>query len=410
MISEQNKNEIINIGNKLNNINENHLIQKERYLDELVLLYKNIIHIIKLYRKSFIVNCSIFMNKEKFDKILRKIEKQINPLYFPLLYDELGKNGYSQFHLNSKKSNPKPKIIKSKYYKNIKEEEEDNDTKLDENNKNNKDMFNYLNKRKRNERLKKIIEKITNGDNLTTEKTFPLLMEVTEEKKKIFKNIVKKTHLQFITMSHDDLKLYANSFTEKIELIENFINKYIDNIDNIKKFDPIQEKISELKAKIKETTNKINEISYKYKNNNIVFENGDKVIQRLKNENYLLKKQLYDDDRKGFYSTISKNNHNNRLKRRNFSNKDNMKLNINTFYNYNTILTTASTNNNNITGQFYASTSSRGLLEQNLYLNVKDKMAIEAKDEYHLKRELFLKRPVSTKKINPYFLIGENLK
>jgi hypothetical protein len=408
-ISEQNKNEIINIGNKLNNINENHLIQKERYLDELVLLYKIIIHIIKLYRKSFIVNCSIFMNKEKFDKILRKIEKQINPLYFPLLYDELGKNGYSKFQLNSKKSKSKPKIIKSKYYKNIKEEEEDNDTKLDENNKNNKDMFNYLDKRKRNERLKKIIEQITNGDNQPTGQTFPLLNEVIEEKKKIFKDIVKKTHIQFITMSQYDLKLYANNFAEKIELIENFINKYIDNIDNIKKFDPIQERISELKTRIKDTTNKINEISYKYKNNNIVFENGDKVIQRLKNENYLLKKQIYDD-KKSFYSTISKNNHNNRLKRRNFSNKDNMKLNINTFYNYNTILTTASTNNNNMTGQFHASTSSRGLLEQNLYLNVKDKMTIEVNDEYHRKRELFLKRPVSTKKINPYFLIGENLK
>ena len=412
-ISDQNKNEIIKIGNKFNNINENHLIRKERYLDELVLLYKNIIHIIKLYQKSFIVNCSIFMKKEKFDKLLHKIEKQINPLYFPLLYDELGKSGLAQLELNSKNNKSRPKIIKSKYYKNIKEKEEDNETKLDENNKNDKDKPSYLEKNKRNERIKNIVDQIKNGDKQSTEQNFPLITELIEEKKKIFKDIVKKTHTQFITMSQDDLKLYANNFTGKIELIEIFINKYFENIDNIHKFDPVQEKIHEIKAKLKNINNKIQEITYKYKNNNIVFENGDKVIQRLKNENYLLRQKIYDYDKKSFYSALSIHNPNNsnknKLGKRNFSNKDNMRLNINTFTNYNTILTTASTNNN-MTGQFYSSNSSTGLLNQNLYPNVKDKMTIDANNTYQHKRELFLKRPFSTKKINPYFLVAENLK
>ncbi len=216
-------------------------------------------------------------------------------------------------------------------------------------------------------------------------------------------------------MSQDDLKLYANNFTGKIELIEIFINKYFENIDNIHQFDPVQEKIYEIKAKLKNINNKIQEITYKYKNNNIVFENGDKVIQRLKNENYLLRQKIYDYDKKSFYSALSIHNPNNsnknKLGKRNFSNKDNMRLNINTFTNYNTILTTASTNNN-MTGQFYSSNSSTGLLNQNLYPNVKDKMTIDANanNTYQHKRELFLKRPFSTKKINPYFLVAENLK
>ena len=405
-ISEQNKKEILNIGNKLNSINQNFHNKKDKFLDELVTLYKSIINIIKIYRKTFNANCSIFMKKEKFDKILYKLEKYINPMTFPLLYNELGKIGYEHFQLNNKKNKPKSKIIKSKYYKNIKEE--DNDITLEEKYKTKKNLFNYLDKNKKNDRIKKIIEQIKNGDNQVINENFPLISEVIEEKKKAFTGIVKKTHNQFLRMSQEELQIYANNFTEKILMIEKFINNYIENIDSFHIFDPVQENINEIKEKLKTINNKINEISYKYKNNNIVFENGDKVIQRLKNENYLLRKQICEYDKKNIYSTISTNSLNHKLTKRTFSNKDNMKLNLNNYNNYNTILTTASSNNQ--TGQLYGPSSTRGLIDQNLYSNTNDKYTIDVNDDYHRKRDFILKRPISSKKINPYFFVAENLK
>ena len=112
-ILEQNKNYIHDIGKKLDNILTDFKNEKKGYLNELILLYKCIINIITNYKKAFLGNCSIFVNKEKFDKALRKDEKDINPLNFPLLYNELGKIGYGHFQLSNKKSLPKKKVIKS---------------------------------------------------------------------------------------------------------------------------------------------------------------------------------------------------------------------------------------------------------------------------------------------------------
>ena len=279
---------------------------------------------------------------------------------------------------------------------------------MEEKYKTKKNLFNYLDKNKKNDRIKKIIEQIKNGDNQVINENFPLISEVIEEKKKAFTGIVKKTHNQFLRMSQEELQIYANNFTEKILMIEKFINNYIENIDSFHIFDPVQENINEIKEKLKTINNKINEISYKYKNNNIVFENGDKVIQRLKNENYLLRKQIYEYDKKNIYSTISTNSLNHKLTKRTFSNKDNMKLNLNNYNNYNTILTTASSNNQ--TGQLYGPSSTRGLIDQNLYSNTNDKYTIDVNDDYHRKRDFILKRPISSKKINPYFFVAENLK
>ena len=116
-LDKQNKNEIIKIRYKLDNITENFKIEKKKYLDELVIIYKSIINIIKLYRKCFIKNCSIFMNKEKFDKLLRKEEKFINQITLPLLYKELENIGSKNYSLKNKNYKNRPKIIKSKYYR-----------------------------------------------------------------------------------------------------------------------------------------------------------------------------------------------------------------------------------------------------------------------------------------------------
>ena len=110
----QNKNSIKDQDRKLNNITDEFKIIKNKYLNELVLIYKSIINIINDYRKTFQNNNNIFLNKEKFDKILEREEKTINPISFPLLYNELGKIGYGHFQLNTRKPKPQKKVIQSK--------------------------------------------------------------------------------------------------------------------------------------------------------------------------------------------------------------------------------------------------------------------------------------------------------
>ena len=359
-IMEQNKNYIINIKNKFDNINTNFIRDKKAILDELVLLYKSIIKIIILYRKTIISDSSIFMNKEKFDKILEKEENNINPFKFPLLYDELGKIGYAHFHLNNKRIKSKLKIRKTKYYNDIKDEDnifEMKDILLNKN-KNNIDIIEKI---KKNERIEKIINQIKIGNKIKKEQMVgPSISEIIELKKKAFHGIIKKNHYQFVSMTIEELQQYTRKFTEKIPVIENFFNTYIENIDNNHEFNPTQEKINEINKKLKILNQKIGDITNKYKQNSIKLENIDKNIQILKNENYLIKRKLFGIDKKNVLSSITTTKSSyyikrNKFAKRNLSNRDKLKINLNNFKNMNNFnsLTTSSSNNAPIGEPFF---------------------------------------------------------
>ena len=399
----QNKKEIIHIKKAFDNINVQFNFDKKAILDELVTLYKCIIFIIKLYRKAFKINCSIFLRKEKFDKLLEKEEKNINSFKFPILYDELGKIGYAHFRLNNKKIRPKLKIIKSKYYKDIREE----DILLEEKEK----KENNFESSKTNERIEKIFDYIKKGNaKLINDIINPPINEIIEQKKKVFNGIVKKNHFQFVAMTREELQQYSKKFTEKIEIIENFINKYIENMDSNQQFNPVQEKVNEIKKKLKYLDYKIKEVTNKYENNNIIFESGDKVIQRLKNENYLLKRQLFGLDKTGMFSTISPTSthhiYHNQFKKRNNSNKNNIKLNLN---NINTLTTCSSIG---IYGQFTLQTNSKGFQDQNIYTIPNEKRTIDTEDfSDSYKSDFFKDRAISSyNKLSPYYIVAENLK
>ena len=162
-ILNQNKNSIKDKDKRLNNITDEYKGIKNKYLDELVVIYKSIINIVNDYKKTFQNNSSIFMCKEKFDKILDREEKAINPISLPLLYNELGKIGYGHFQLNNLKIKPKKKMIKSKYYKNIVEEID-----IKDNNQTEKNKTNYINKEERNKRLNNIINILVEENNLNS--------------------------------------------------------------------------------------------------------------------------------------------------------------------------------------------------------------------------------------------------
>ena len=410
-IVEQNKNYIKKIGNKLDNILIDFKNEKKGYLNELIHLYRCIINIITNYKKVFLGNCSIFVNKEKFDKNLKKDVKDINPINFPLLYNELGKIGYGHFQLKIKKSLPKKKVIKSKYYKNIEEDEDNEDNlKTEEENNIKEQKTNYMKKSQRDKRIYKIMNIVKNGNNEgeNIEIIFmPLNKEVIERKKKIFSGIQKKADSQLITMTKSDLAYYCTKNIDKIEEIENFINKYFDEKGNFDKFDPTKIRIDEIKKKIKIINNKIQELNKKYKNNNIIFENGDKLIQKLRNENHLLRKKIYGKDMRNIYNNFSPTIINENTKRINIYNNKNSKYNIYNYY-HNSILTTISSNGGcnqlNIPNstRVFSDINSTGGTYNNIY-NLTDSNTLQNK-------EFFKKRSISSiNKINPYFLVAENL-
>ena len=408
-ILEQNKKSIKNIGNKLDNILLDFKNEKKGYLDELVIIYKCIINIIKNYKNVFLSNCSIFVNKEKYDKILRKEEKDINPITLPLLYKELGKIGYNHFQMSNKKSFPKKKVIKSKYYKNIVEED---DIKIDEDNNKKEKKINFRKKSQRDKRIYKIMNIVKNGakEEETIDKILlPLTNEVIEKKNQIFSEIQKKTDSQLITMTKSDLAYYCTKNIEKIEEIEKFINNYFEANGNFDNFDPVKIRVDEIKKKIIVINNKLQEMNNKYKNNNAIFENGDKIIQKLRNENHLLRKQLYDNNMRNLYSNFSPS-FNDNSRKINLFNKKNNKFSLNIYNNYyNSILTTTSSNGGN--NHLNIPNSTRIFTDINSTLGNNDQIFnLTDSNALYSNVEFFKKRPISSiNKINPYFLVAENL-
>ena len=413
-ISEQNKTEIKKIGNKMENMFVDFQKEKKSYLNELMMLFKSIINIIINYKRSFLSNCSVFVNKEKFDKLLNREEKELNPITFPLLYAQLEKVGYGQAQSNNANNSPRKKIIKSKYYKNLIEEK---DSKNEEDNKSENNKLNYMKRSQRDKRIYKIIDIVKNLMNDDEDKAKiiqPLRKEIINKKNEIFNTIRKKTDSQLIGMTLSDLKYYSMNYTKKIEEIESFINdNFEEDRGSFDKFDPAQIKIDEIKRKLKFINNKIQEISIKYKKNNIIFENGDKIIQKLRNENHLLRKQLYDKDMRNIYSpTIINTN----VKNKNPFNETNNVFKLNNLHHnnyFNSILTTTSSNGGinqmilpNTVRVFSDANTTGGSNDRN------EKMMFnltENNSDYN-NAEFFKKRPTSSfNKISPYFLVAENL-
>ena len=395
----QNKNSIKDQNKKLNNITDEFKLEKKKYLNELVIIYKSIINIINNYRKVFQNNNNIFMNKEKFDKILSQEEKKINPISFPLLYNELGRIGYGHFQLNIMKPKPQKKIIKSKYYKNIVEEVESKN----ETNKPEKNKLNYIKKSERDKRINNIFNILFKENNFSESKDImlPLTNEMLEKKNLIFSKIQVKTDSQLINMDISEIKQYCKKNMKKMKEIENFINTYFKgSINNFDSFDPTKERVEEIKKNLILIDNDIQELNNKYYNNTILFEKGDKIIQDLRNENDLLKKQIQEKNKnKALLSSKSRPiNHFNKAK---------SQLKAQNLYN--SILTTSSSNNGGNNPLFI---NGRGFSDINSTRGTNEKIDfnLTENNKQYNNIELIKKRPISSNnKINPYFLVVENI-
>ena len=394
-ILNQNKNNIKDQDKRLNNITEEFKIIKNKYLDEMVIIYKGIINIINYYGKVFQSNNNIFINKNKFDKILDKEEKTINPITLPLLYNELGKIGYGHFQLNTKKIKPDKKVIKSKYYKNI---VEDIDIEK-ENDKIENKKLNYTNKTERNKRINNIFNILSKENNLKScdDLKLPLNKEMLDKKEIIFSKLQKKTDNQLINMETEDIQQYCKKNMKKMSEIENFINTYFKGKNKLDIFDPTKERVEEINKKLKIINDNIQILNTKYNNNTVLFEKKEKIVQNLRNENNILKKKIHEKTKnKSLLSGKSRpinqfNKHNSQLKVQNL---------------YNSILTTSSSNNKKGNNHFLIPDTTKGFSDNNSTRGTNEKIDFNlTENNIHN-----LKRPVSSiNKINPYFLVAENL-
>jgi hypothetical protein len=226
----------------------------------------------------------------------------------------------------------------------------------------------------------------------------PLSMELIDEKTKLFQKIHKKTENQLNNMTKSELIIFCKENIEIMDEIEKFIKHNFEDKDNFNSFDPIKEREDEVKTKLKYINNKIQEISNKYNNNNILFENGDKIIQRLKNENQLLKKRLNEKKEYKKYKSKTINNLNKA------SHNYYLKTSFNNYVNSN--LTTTSSNGGNI-----IPSTSRRLTEEDIKNKTIEKNSINLIDNSRYNNDkLIKKRPISSiNRINPYYMVAENL-
>ena len=122
------------------------------------------------------------------------------------------------------------------------------------------------------------------NSNESIDKTIePVKKEIINEKIKLFSEILRKTDSQLINMTKEELMQYCKISNEKIIEVEKFIKNNFEDKKNFNSFDPIKERVDEIKKKIKYINKKIFELTNKYNNNNVIFENGDKIIQKLRN-------------------------------------------------------------------------------------------------------------------------------
>ena len=301
-ILEKNNDSIKDIKIKLDTINNDIYKEQNKYIDEMIIIYKNIVQLVNYYRKIFTRNASIFINKERFGHFFAKKLEEINPLNLPLLYNELENKNLDQTQI-SKKEYLKKNVIKSKYYKNIVKDE---DTKSSDYNisKNSNST-----KTNRNDEINKITNLLNNDIKEYFKEKNPLELneEIIKEKEIIFSGIIRKTNGEIITSTINDLRQDLLKNGEKIGKIEDFMNSYFEGESNFSTFEPAKEKIKENKIKIKKIKEQIKELNEKYNNNIVVFEEGDKKIQKLINENNELRKKIYGNDKNNIFKNYHPN-------------------------------------------------------------------------------------------------------
>ena len=240
----------------LEEVTKKMILEKGKYLDEIVRLNDTFDNIISTYKICFdqrkfgtnvnnLNNYHTFLKlKSDFDKTIDKDAESINKYQYPILYQTLNKDkGGRRQSLYLFKSN----------------EEENKENIL-------------------------LLSKNQSNINESKYKSNELL---------IFKDLIKEDE-EVEGMERDDLFQYVKTIKDKIDDLNDYNTKYINHKIgySVKEFEINDNKINELYSKIDHYKKLLEEQTSKYKKSKIIIESDERTIEKLRNENFMLKKMI----------------------------------------------------------------------------------------------------------------------
>ena len=243
-------------GEILEEVTKKMILDKGKYLDEIVRLNDTFDNIISTYKICFdqrkfgtnvnnLNNYHTFLKlKNDFDKTIDKDAESINKYQYPILYQTLNKDkGGRRQSLYLFKSN----------------EEENKENIL-------------------------LLSKNQSNINESKYKSNELL---------IFKDLIKEDE-EVEGMERDDLFQYVKTIKDKIDDLNDYNTKYINHKIgySVKEFEINDNKINELYSKIDHYKKLLEEQTSKYKKSKIIIESDERTIEKLRNENFMLKKMI----------------------------------------------------------------------------------------------------------------------
>ena len=243
-------------GEILEEVTKKMILDKGKYIDEIVRLNDTFDNIISTYKMCFdqrkfgtnvnnLNNYRTFLKlKSDFDKTIDKDAESINKYQYPILYQTLNKDkGGRRQSLYLFKSN----------------EEENKENIL-------------------------LLSKNQSNINESKYKSNELL---------IFKDLIKEDE-EVEGMERDDLFQYVKTIKDKIDDLNDYNTKYINHKIgySVKEFEINDNKINELYSKIDHYKKLLEEQTSKYKKSKIIIESDERTIEKLRNENFMLKKMI----------------------------------------------------------------------------------------------------------------------
>ena len=254
---KQNKKEISNQSKIIREFEQKYEKEKNKCIDELLRLHKNLVNITYGYKNAFndlnpkflsqnknssMTNATniIYMQKDDFEKVLENEIKSINKNQYPLLFEHLKKKGENILDIIDKNNN------------------------------------------------------INNKEEILTMTKSSDISEFPEEKKlfKFFDSHEKKTEIEIENMNKNQLIHYSKQFLNRANEIEEYLNKYIQYKKGYKLTEEEEIKISDCNRKLEKSNEMLEDIKEKYNNSRIYLQKNNQIIEQLKKENISLKKQL----------------------------------------------------------------------------------------------------------------------
>ena len=241
---KQNQNEIDNQNKVISEFETKNISDKNRIINELIQLHKNLINIITAYKNSFSeknINAAstnltqaMYKQKDELETFLEKEVKTINKRQYPILFEELkarGENVYADFEIN--KEDSKKKITKN-------------------------------------------IENIPKSEIVF----------------KFFEDREKKTETEIENMNKDQLISYSTKFLNRLSEVETYLDKFIQYKKVCEIPEEDKERVEEYNKKLAKANELVKELTTKYNKSKLFIEKNNNIIQQLNQENLLLKQKL----------------------------------------------------------------------------------------------------------------------